>query len=233
MNIIITGASRGIGFELVKQFCRLKGNNIIAIARNTEALNKLPEAILAIKESVLYAIESDFEHFNFDTLLTENILRIFKKIDILINNAGTLINKPFRQLTDKNFDQIFNVNVKASFLIMKRLLPYFNNPSHIVNISSIGGLQGSEKFSGLSLYSASKGALAILTECLAVELKEKGIAVNCLALGGVQTKMFQEAFPGYKAETTAEDMAKYIMDFSLNGNKKYNGAIVPVNKTPL
>jgi 3-oxoacyl-[acyl-carrier protein] reductase len=232
MNIIVTGASRGIGFEIVKQLSSLKGNYIIAIARNTESLQKLCQELPVGKnESFLYPFAADLNKKGFEKSVREYVLNRFNKIDILINNAGTLVNKPFDELTSEHFDEMFNVNTKAPFLIIKTLLPYFNQPSHIVNISSMGGYQGSEKFSGLSLYSASKGALAILTECLALELNEKGISVNCLALGAVQTEMLEEAFPGYKAKISPEEMAKYIVDFSLNGNKKHNGEIIPVTKS--
>jgi NAD(P)-dependent dehydrogenase (short-subunit alcohol dehydrogenase family) len=71
--------------------------------------------------------------------------------------------------------------------------------------------------------------LACLTECLAEEFKEKNIAFNCLALGAVQTEMLVEAFPGYKAPLTAEEMAEFIMSFSLDGQKYLNGKIIPVS----
>lgn len=102
---------------------------------------------------------------------------------------------------------------------------------HIVNISSMGGFQGSVKFPGLSAYSASKGALAILTECLAEELKDKNIKVNCLALGSSQTEMFEAAFPGMQAGTLAFEMGRYVADFALNGSKYFNGKIIPVSNT--
>lgn len=232
MNIIITGASRGIGFELAKQFCAMKGNKVIAIAREIKSIQYLSGKLPVGKnESFLYPLAADLNKKGFEKPMLEYVLDRFKKIDILINNAGALINKPFHQLTSDDFDFLFNVNTKAPFLIIQTLLPYFNNPSHIVNISSMGGYQGSEKFPGLSLYSASKGALAILSECMAVELKDKCVSVNCIALGSVQTEMFSEAFPGYKAETSAEEMAKYIVDFSMTGHKNQNGKIITVTKT--
>ena len=92
----------------------------------------------------------------------------------------------------------------------------------------MGGFQGSEKYKGLSYYSASKAALACLSECMAAEFLESGISVNCLALGAVQTEMFEEAFPGLKAPVTAKEMAKFIADFALNGNKFFNGKVIPV-----
>jgi NAD(P)-dependent dehydrogenase (short-subunit alcohol dehydrogenase family) len=100
--------------------------------------------------------------------------------------------------------------------------------SHIVNIASMGGFQGSSKYPGLSCYSASKAALACLTECLAGEFTESGIKVNCLALGSVQTEMLEEAFPGYKAPVDAQEMAEFIADFALKGHKFFNGKILPV-----
>src|SRR5208282_5900863 len=99
----------------------------------------------------------------------------------------------------------------------------------IVNISSIGGVQGSAKFKGLSAYSSSKAALINITECLAEEFKERGIAVNCLALGSVQTEMFSAAFPSFEAALTAEEMANYISEFAVTGNKYFNGKVIPVS----
>jgi NAD(P)-dependent dehydrogenase (short-subunit alcohol dehydrogenase family) len=92
----------------------------------------------------------------------------------------------------------------------------------------MGGFQGSAKYKGLSYYSASKAALACLTECLANEFTEYGICINCLALGAVQTEMFDEAFPGYKAPVDAKQMAEFIAGFALTGHKFFNGKILPV-----
>jgi NAD(P)-dependent dehydrogenase (short-subunit alcohol dehydrogenase family) len=100
--------------------------------------------------------------------------------------------------------------------------------SHIVNISSMGGFQGSSKYRGLSYYSASKAAIGCLTECLAIEFSEAGIKVNCLAIGAVQTEMFEEAFPGLKAPVSASEMGRYVSEFALNGHKFFNGKILPV-----
>jgi NAD(P)-dependent dehydrogenase (short-subunit alcohol dehydrogenase family) len=230
MNIIITGAGRGIGYETVKHFSSMKGNRIVAVSRNISALQKLSNEIPVGKNcSYIYPVSADLNKKGYEKELLSYVFDRFKKIDILINNAGVLINKSIQQLTSEDFDSMFSVNTKAPFLLVKTLLPYFNKPSHIVNISSIGGLQGSAKFSGLSLYSASKGALAILTECLAEELKDRDIKVNCLALGSVQTEMLAEAFPGYKAQTSAEEMAEFIVNFALNAHKNINGKIIPVS----
>jgi short-subunit dehydrogenase len=155
----------------------------------------------------------------------------WKKVDILINNAGKLINKPFQELSPANFLEVYKVNVFAVAELTRQLLPFFSKGSHIVNISSIGGVQGSVKFPGLAVYSSSKGALLTLTELLAEEYKEQQIAFNALALGAVQTEMLAEAFPGYKASVSANEMADYICNFALNGHKYYNGKILQVSST--
>lgn len=220
MNIVVSGAGKGIGFELVKVFIENE-HNTVAISRNISNLEKINSKFL---NPVSFDLISD-DYNNLASIINSTL----SNVDILINNAGLLVNKPFQDLTDDDFDNVFNTNVKAAFKLTQLLFPVFNKESHIVNISSIGGVQGSSKFPGLSLYSASKGAISILTECLAEELKESKISVNALALGAVQTEMLAEAFPGYKAPLSATDMAHYIYDFALTGNKYYNGKILPVS----
>jgi NAD(P)-dependent dehydrogenase (short-subunit alcohol dehydrogenase family) len=230
MNIVVTGASRGIGFETVKLFSADQQNNVIAIARGREGLGRLSQVCLENKAtSNVHTILFDLLEGNYmDTLIPEIVKRM-NKIDILVNNAGLLIHKPFEQLEDGDFDKIFGANIKSVFRLTRYLLPYFAKDAHIVNIGSMGGVQGSVKFPGLSLYSASKGALAIFTECLAEELKSRQINVNCLALGSAQTEMLEKAFPGYKAPITGLEMAAFIADFSLHGHRWFNGKILPVS----
>ncbi len=153
------------------------------------------------------------------------------QVDILINNAGLLIHKPFGSFVEEDFDRMFAVNTKAVVFLVQALLDLLNEGTHIVNIGSMGGFQGSVKFPGMSLYSASKGALAILTECLAEELKPKGIRVNMLALGSVDTEMLQQAFPGYSAPVNATEMARYIASFALTAHAVMNGKIIPLSLT--
>ena len=226
MNIIITGAGKGIGFETVIAFSKDPNNNIIAISRNIDLLKNIE---IVGENTFLFPISYDLSNINFDLKVKIGIL--FNNIDILINNAGLLINKPFEDLTVNDFDQMFNINVKSVFKLINLLLPFFQPESHIVNISSMGGFQGSAKFKGLSLYSAAKGALNILTECLAEEFNEVGIKVNSLALGSVNTEMLQQAFPGYKAMVQPQEMALYIKNFAETAHHYLNGKIIPVSLT--
>ena len=123
---------------------------------------------------------------------------------------------------------MLDVNVLSTINLTRRLIPCLAEESHIVNISSMGGFQGSDKFPGLTAYSVTKGAVSILSECLAVELENENISVNALCLGSVQTEMFAAAFPGFSADVSPEKMGTYIADFALNGSTYYNGKVLPV-----
>jgi NAD(P)-dependent dehydrogenase (short-subunit alcohol dehydrogenase family) len=224
MNIIITGSSRGIGLELAKLFCKDTNNSVIGISRtgkNHSIINEFGEKSIFIP--LIYDISSVQHDFK------DKIKIHFKEIDILINNAGYLVNKPFEELSEDDFDKMFNVNLKSVFKITQQLLPLFKLNAHIVNISSMGGFQGSEKFNGLSLYSASKGALNTLTECLAAELEIRKVKINSLALGAVNTEMLREAFPGYQASVQPYEMAEFIKQFAENAHHFLNGKIIPVS----
>jgi len=233
MNIVITGASRGIGFEIARLFAAAGNNNIIAISRNEDGLKKLKNA--CIRENIeahLYPFVYDLENIS-ETRdeLKSFITQHFDRIDILVNNAGVLINKSFEALKYNDFAKSFQVNVIAAAEMIQSCLPFMrkSEAAHTINISSMGGYQGSAKFPGLLAYSASKAALANLTECLAEEYKDSKLRFNCLCLGAVQTEMLNEAFPGYQAPLNAIEMAEYIVAFALNHGKYFNGKIIPVS----
>jgi len=223
-NIIITGTSRGIGFELVKLFSDA-GHQVLSLSRNNT-----PVANLSLKNvtalSFDLSVESDYKKVS--DFVSE---KWNNKVDILINNAGLLVNKPFEGITQQDWLKVYQVNVFGVAELTKTALPFMNTGSHVVTVSSMGGIQGSMKFPGLAAYSSSKGAVITLSEVLAEEYKEQQIAFNVLALGAVQTEMLEEAFPGYEAPLKAIEMANYIYDFSLNGNKYYNGKVLEVSST--
>ena len=226
MNVVITGASRGIGYALAKEFAKETGTNVFATARNVERLNNLANEI---NSDYFHILPFDLQSVNYNKELIPAIKAKLGEVDILINNAGALLHKNYQNISDEDFDTVFGMNVKSPFRLIRDLLPLFNKQAHIVNISSMGGVQGSVKFPGLSLYSASKGALSILTECLALELADYQIKVNALAIGAVQTEMLAEAFPGYQAPLSPDQMAVFIKEFALNGHQYFNGKILPVS----
>ncbi len=222
-NIVITGTSRGIGYELVAMLTHA-GHNVLALSRNA-----VPVSGLGVSNCHFFPcdITSSADIRKVPEFLKEN----WGHVDILINNSGYLVNKPFAKLSADDFNYCYQVNVFGAVALTKAVLPFMKKDGHVVNISSMGGVQGSAKFPGLAAYSSSKGALITLTEVLAEEYKETGPSFNVLALGAVQTEMLEEAFPGFKAPVTAEEMARYIMNFSINGHKYYNGKVLQVSSS--
>ncbi len=224
-HVVITGTSRGIGFELVKLFAK-QGHHVLALSRN-----EIPIKELKLKNVTTFPFDlGDTEAYK---KVQEFITSQWHHVDILINNAGKLLNKPFERTYMSDFEEVYCTNVFGVAELTRIMIPFMASGSHVVTISSMGGVQGSMKFPGLAAYSSSKAAVITLTELLAEEYKESGIAFNVLALGAVQTEMLEEAFPGYEAPTTALEMASYICDFAHNGNKFYNGKLLQVsNSTP-
>jgi NAD(P)-dependent dehydrogenase (short-subunit alcohol dehydrogenase family) len=226
-KIIITGASSGIGFEAAIELA-VKGHEIIAIARTKEKLQNLNKIVKSLNpDAKLYPVVFDILNDD-EEILKSFVKQQFGTFNILINNAGTLLNKSFKELTELDMADMFQSNFLSHFRVIQALIPQLQVNSHIVNVGSMGGFQGSAKFAGLAAYSASKAALHNLTECLAQELLDDKISVNCLALGSAQTEMLEKAFPGYQSPVQAFEMGKYLADFALNGNRFFNGKILPV-----
>lgn len=226
MNIVITGASRGIGYQTALILAGA-GHVVIAVSRSKEGLEKLKDASQGAPGKIIPLV-FDLESGDMK-ILSATINKNIGSIDVLLNNAGAIINKPFETISDAELLQVYKVNVLSVFSITRELLPLMKAGSHVVNISSMGGYQGSSKFAGLSAYSSSKGALTVLSECLAEELKPMNISVNCLCLGAVQTEMLSLAFPGFKAPIEAAKMAAFIADFAITGQRYFNGKILPVS----
>ena len=219
-TIVVTGTSSGIGNEICIQAAKLNCK-VISISRNIEPLkgiNGIDSYIVDITD------KKSIKNF-IDDLRNRDL-----KIDILINNAGQLSNELFGETSYESFKQTFDVNVFGLAEITRSLIPFINKSGHVINISSIGGVNGSKKFPGLSVYSSSKAAVIALTEVLAEEYSE-GPSFNVLALGAVQTKMLKEAFPDYEAQTKPGEMAKYIIDFAINGNNLFNGKLISVSNS--
>ena len=232
MNIVITGASSGIGYQAALTLSINPDHCVMAVSRNEVKLGKLKsESLKKNADSKLISVAGDISTENSVSEIAERIKMQFDSVDVLINNAGLLINKPFEQLTLDDWMSVYTTNVFGMVNITRSLLPLMKRGSHIVNISSMGGFQGSAKFKGLSAYSSSKAAMVGITECLAEELKEKKISVNCLCLGSVQTEMFATAFPAFTAALQPEEMGAYVARFALEGQKFFNGKIIPVSSS--
>lgn len=222
-TVIITGTSRGIGYELVSLFSNA-GYSVLALSRNTNPVSKLNDKNIT---PLKFDLNIPADYKNVEIYINKH----WKQVDILINNAGSILNKPFSKTTIEDFKNVYNTNVFGVAELTKLVIPFMPSNGHVVTISSMGGVQGSAKFAGLSAYSSSKGAVITLTELLAEEYKDSGPSFNVLALGAVQTEMLEEAFPGYKAPLSAVEMASYIFDFSEKGQKFYNGKLLEVSSS--
>lgn len=224
-TVVIVGASRGIGKALVENFAQRKGFKVVALSRN---LNKMKADFSS------FSNVTSFE-FDLETAVKKQVEKIFLaigKVDFLINNAGFLVNKPFGEITSQEILKSFQINMFGVFETVQAIIPFLNpDNSHIVNISSMGGFQGSMKFAGLSAYSTSKAALCSFTELFSEEYKNTSIAMNCICLGAVQTEMLEEAFPGYRAPLSPKQASEYISDFTVNAQKYMKGKIIPLSLT--
>ena len=224
-RIVITGTSRGIGFEMVQLFAQ-QDCEILALSRNPKPVQELN---LSNVRALPFDLASTKDLENVESFLKEN----WSSVDILINNAGKLVNKPFTEITAEELFSVYQANAVGTFQLTQKVVPMMKSDGHVVNISTMGGVQGSVKFPGLSAYSSSKAAIITLTELLAEEYKESGPSFNVLALGAVKTEMLAEAFPGYEPPTTAREMAAYIVNFAQTGAQFYNGKLLQVsNSTP-
>lgn len=213
----ITGASRGIGFATAEEFLS-NGWNVVVLTRNIEPLAELQ----SIYPGQLYLVA-------FDVTRSDKVILPDYPVDVLINNAGFIVNKAFQEITQSELEYSYQTNVFGPFLLIQTLMKRFTPTAHIINISSIGGVQGSVKFPGLTSYSSSKGALVVLTECLQCEFHETQWSFNCLALGAVQTEMLETAFPGYKAKLTSKDLSPYIFHFATTAHHVMKGKVIPVS----
>jgi NAD(P)-dependent dehydrogenase (short-subunit alcohol dehydrogenase family) len=227
MNYLITGASRGIGYDTALELAADASKQILVVSRNKAALETLT-ATAAKRyghQNIAY-LPVDLQDLNATEL--HDWVAGFGPLTGLVNNAGLLINKPFEELQEEDWQATFEINFFSVVRILQSLKPLLQN-AHVINISSMGGFQGSAKFPGLVAYSAAKAALANLTECLAEEWKEEGIAVNCLALGAVQTEMLATAFPGFKAPVSSAEMGSFVAWFLQRGHTFFNGKVLPVS----
>ena len=219
-TIIVTGTSSGIGHQICIQAAKMNFR-VLSVSRNTQPLKDI-DGIESFKLDV--TDKNSVEEF------VANLKKRKIKIDILINNAGYLVSELFSDTSYDSFKKTFDVNVFGLAEITRLLIPIIKKDGHVINISSIGGVNGSKKFPGLSAYSSSKAAVIALTEVLAEEYQD-GPSFNVLALGAVQTKMLKEAFPDYSAETKPEEMAKYILNFAINNGQLFNGKLISVSNS--
>ena len=225
--VVVTGTSKGVGRETAKALVLQHGCNVIGVARDAKGL----ESLMAECTGGTGAFEPLAADLADD--LTIGLVKkqvAGRRLHGLVNNAGLLITRPFGEWTTEDGARLFHLNATVPMLLAQALADSLagDPPGHIVGIGSMGGFQGSAKFAGLLAYSASKAALACVCECLAEELKDKGVRANSLCLGSVDTDMLRAAFPGYQAPITPVAMGAYVARFVLEGHSFYNGKVLPL-----
>lgn len=223
-NVIVTGASRGIGYYTALQFAK-EGHQVLALARSKDRLEELKSEKEAVGNIQILELDLSSEYE------VSKITSVFDRVDVVINNAGALVNKPFTEISLAEMQHVYQTNVFAPYFLVQKLMPYFSSEAHIINIGSVGGVNGTLKFPGLSIYSSSKAAASCLSECWQAEFAETDLTFNSLALGSVQTEMLEKAFPGYKAPLAPEQMATYICRFALNDAEFVRGKTVLVSRS--
>lgn len=226
--VLVTGAGKGVGFATVVALLAQPDVRVIAVSRSIGALKELAQG----------SDGAGLEVMELDLLVSDACTRIRsavggRRLNGLVHNAGLLHHVPMGGHHRSDLERLFATNVLLPLEISQALVAELagDPPGHIVHIGSMGGFQDAAKFAGLVAYSASKAALACMSQCLAEEFKDRGIHSNCLALGAVDTDMLKAAFPAFQAPVTAKDMGAYVAEFTLTGHKLFNGKVLPVAVT--
>lgn len=228
-TVFITGVGSGIGYQVALAF--LKNNyHVIGTLRKPDQQQLLQFAAKELPGQ-LSIINVDLSQSDYLETIATNLKTLqVSKIKALINVAGILNTNPIQKVTSQNIATTMHLNFEVPVMLSQLLMPHLKSQgqANILNITSMSGFQDSVRFPGLSIYGASKAALGSFTQSLSVELSEHNIHVNALAIGSVNTKMLQQAFPDFKSQTSAQSMGTYIYTFATSGYQVYNGKILPV-----
>ncbi|MCX7697462.1 MAG: SDR family oxidoreductase [Bacteroidales bacterium] len=224
---LITGCSRGIGLALVERALSESENMVFGVSRSHPPQEL---AQLASKNSSEWIwIQADLSTEDGRKKVADVISKKNVGLTHVLHNAATIICKQWFEYTYEDYRTVFDVNFWSPLHLTQLILPYLLENSHVVFISSMGGFQGSKKFPGMALYTASKAAIVNLVESLSVELAQKGIKVNSLCPGAVDTDMLHQAFPAYQAKITPHKIGDFIYYFLKNAHQVINGKIIPVS----
>ena len=217
---VVTGASSGIG-AATAALLGARGALVALFARSGDKLRDLA----ARHGERMLAVEGDVADPDaIERLFAETEAR-FGSCELLVNNAGMIDPAPLHETSPERWRRMFAVNVDGTFLATRRALPSMlaKGAGAIVNVASISGVVGPEKFPNWVSYCASKGAVISMTEALAVEVREKGVRVNCVSPGSVDTRMWSDASGGAPASMTADEVARTIVFLLSNDSRPMNG----------
>ncbi len=221
---IITGAGRGVGRATALLFARA-GARVVLFSRTRAQLEEVATSIVQDGGEALTVV-GDVAREEDVLALFEQVRERYGRLDILVNCAGIVAVRPFIEMDTATWDQVINVNLRGTFLCCREAfrLMSVQKQGVIINISSLSGVKGVEKFPGLSAYNVSKSAVAGLTEILAVEGKPHNIRVCVVSPGAVETEMLHEAAPHLKAGMTAEEMAEILLFLADDSGRMFSGS---------
>jgi NAD(P)-dependent dehydrogenase (short-subunit alcohol dehydrogenase family) len=225
---IITGAGRGIGRATALRFAR-KGARVVLFSRTPAPLEDVAAEITGEGYPVL-SFAGDVAREEDVQALFQQVMQTYQRVDILINCAGTVSVRPFVDMDVATWDRVLEVNLRGTFLCCREAFRIMaaQRSGVIVNLSSLSGVKGVEKFPGLSAYNVSKAGVASLTEILAVEGKPYNIRVCAVSPGAVDTEMLRQAAPHLKAGMTPDDLAEILLFLADDSGRMLNGTILEI-----
>lgn len=221
---IITGAGQGVGRATAQLFAR-EGARVVIFSRTPAHLDETATTIRDAGGDVL-AIQGDVAQEDDVQKLFQQVRDAYGHLDILINCAGIVAVRPFVEMDTATWDQVLGVNLRGTFLCCREAFRMMSTQGQgvIVNISSLSGVKGVEKFPGLSAYNVSKSGIVGLTEILAVEGKPHNIRVCAVSPGAIDTAMLQQAAPHLKAGMTAEELADILLFLADDTGRMFSGS---------
>jgi NAD(P)-dependent dehydrogenase (short-subunit alcohol dehydrogenase family) len=225
---IITGAGRGIGRATALRFAR-EGARVVLFSRSPAHLDETATEIARAGFPVL-TIAGDVSSEEDVHALFQQAMQAHGRVDILVNCAGIVASQPFLEMDASTWDRVIAVNLRGTFLCCHEAFRIMaaQHSGVIVNLSSLSGIKGVEKFPGLSAYNVSKAGVAGLTEILAVEGKPYNIRVCAVSPGAVDTEMLRQAAPHLKAGMTPDDMAEILLFLAGDSGRMLSGTNIEI-----
>jgi len=221
---IVTGAGRGVGRATARLFAR-EGARVVLFGHTQAHIEEARREIESLGGQAL-AIAGDVANEEDVRSLFQKAKSAYGRIDILVNSAGIVALRPFVDMDAETWDRVIAVNLRGTFLCCREAFRVMSEQKGgvIVNISSLSGVKGVEKFPGLSAYNVSKSGVAGLTEILAVEGKPYNIRVCAVSPGAVDTDMLRQAAPQLKAGMTPDDLADILLFMVDDTGRMLNGS---------
>ncbi len=225
---IITGAGRGVGKATAHRFAR-EGARVVLFSRTPGPLDETATDIAHEGGQVLSMV-GDVSREEDVRALFQRAMDTYGRVDILVNCAGIVLVRPFVDMDAETWDRVIAVNLRGTFLCCRQAFRVMmaQQSGVIINLSSLSGVRGVEKFPGLSAYNVSKAGVAGLTEILAVEGKPFHIRVCAVSPGAVDTEMLRQAAPHLKAGMTPDDLAEILLFLADDSGRMLSGSNIEI-----